>query len=342
MIKLKGYNVKEELYAGPHSIVFRGVRITDAQSVIINLLNQEFPSDLLLSYFRREYEIARRVSGEGNLLVYDLVRHNNTLAIVMEDIHGVSLSQVIRSTSLSLSEKLSLAVKTAHSLSLIHKKQIIHKNICPSNIFWNRETGRLVITDFGIAAELKREMSHQMQNGLLEGTPDYMSPEQTGRINRPIDRRSDLYSLGVTLYELFTGKLPFVGKDESEIIYNHIARMPEPPHLIDKKIPETVSDIVMKLLAKDAEDRYQMASGLKRDLELCLESLLTNGDIVPFEIGRFDLSDQLVIPNKLYGRQDELEKLSILFNDVADGASSIALIEGLPGIGKSSLVACNT
>jgi len=369
MIKLKGYNVKEEIYAGQDSIVYRGERCTDAlpspgtdalpppstdalpppgtdalpspgtdaQSVIIKILNQEYPSDLLLSYFRREYEIARRVSGEGNLQVYDLVRHNNTLAIVMEDIHGVPLSYVIRSTSLSLSEKLSIAVKSAHSLSLIHKKQIIHKNICPSTIFLNRETGRLVITDFGVAAELKREMSNQMHNGFLEGTPDYMSPEQTGRINRPVDRRSDLYSLGVTLYELFTGKLPFVGKDESEIIYNHIARMPEPPHLIDKEIPETLSGIVMKLLAKDAEDRYQMASGLKRDLELCLESLLANGDIVPFEIGRFDLSDQLVISNKLYGRQDELEKLSMLFNDVADGASSIVLIEGLPGIGKTTL-----
>lgn len=338
MIKLKGYSVKEELYSGPQSIVYRGTRSTDAQSVIIIVLNQEYPSELLLSYFRREFEIARKVSGEGNLLVYDLVRHNNTLAIVMEDINGVSLSNFIRSGSLSLSEKLSLAVKTAHSLSLIHKKQVIHKNICPPNIVWNQKTGRLAIINFGFAAELKREMSHQMQKGVLEGTPDYMSPEQTGRINRPVDRRSDLYSLGVTLYELFTGKLPFVGKDESEIIYNHIARMPEPLHLINKDIPETVSDIVMKLLAKDAEDRYQMASGLKRDLEFCLESLLTNGEINPFEIGQFDLSDQLEISNKLYGRKEELETLSKLFNDVADGASSMILIEGLPGIGKSSLV----
>lgn len=338
MINLTGYTITEEIYGGQHSIVYRGVRSADTQSVIIKILNQEYPSEELLSYFRREYEIARKVSGEGTLQVYDLIRYKNTLAIVMEDIGGISLSQVIRSVSMNLSEKLSLAVKMAHSLSLIHKKQIIHKNINPSNIIWNRETDRLEIIDFGIAAELKMEMTHQMQHGFMEGTPDYLSPEQTGRINRPVDSRSDLYSLGVTFYEIFTGQLPFIGEDENEIIYSHIARKPEPPHLINKNIPKTVSNILLKLLAKDGEDRYQMASGLQKDLELCLENVLFNSDIIPFEIGRFDISDQLTIPNKLYGRQEELESLAVLFNDVAEGNSSLIMIEGYPGIGKSSLV----
>ena len=378
MIKLKGYTITEEIYSGQHSIIYRGIRSAnalpppnanalpppnanalpppnanalpppnadaltppsaDAQSVIIKMLNQEYPSEELLSYFRREYEIARIVSGNGTLQVYDLIKYKNTLAIVMEDIHGVSLSQVIRSAALNLSEKFSLAIKIAHSLSLIHKKQILHKNITPSNIIWNRETDRLEIIDFGIAAELKREMTHKMQYGFMEGTPAYLSPEQTGRINRPVDNRSDLYSLGVTLYELFTGQLPFTGEDESEVIYNHIARKPEPPHLINKNIPETVSNILLKLLAKDGEDRYQMASGLQKDLELCLENFLFNGDIVPFDIGRYDISDQLSIPNKLYGRQEDLERLKVLFNDVAVGSSAIIMIEGHPGVGKSSLV----
>jgi diguanylate cyclase (GGDEF)-like protein len=338
MIKLTGYTITEEIYAGQHSIVYRGVRSADTQAVIIKILNQEYPSEELLSYFRREYEIARKVSGEGTLQVYDLIRYKNTLAIVMEDIGGISLSQIIHSVSMNLSEKLSLAVKIAHSLSLIHKKQIIHKNINPSNIIWNRETDRLEIIDFGIAAELKREMTHQMQHGFMEGTPDYLSPEQTGRINRPVDSRSDLYSLGVTLYEIFTGQLPFIGEDENEIIYSHIARKPKPPHLINKNIPKTVSNILLKLLAKDGEDRYQMASGLQKDLELCLEHILFNSDIIPFEIGRFDISDQLTIPDKLYGRQKELESLTVLFGDVAEGNSALIMIEGYPGIGKSSLV----
>lgn len=338
MIKLTDYTITEDLYAGQHSIVYRGVRCADAQPVIIKILNQEYPSDVLLSYFRREYEITRKVSGEGTLQVYDLVRYKNTLAIVMEDIKGISLSQILRSTSLSLSEKLSLAIKMAHSLSLIHRKHILHKNINPANVIWNRETDRLEIIDFGIAAELKREMTHQMQHGFMEGTLDYVSPEQTGRINRPVDSRSDLYSLGVTLYEIFTGRLPFAGKDESEIIYSHIARKPEPPHRVNKNIPMMVSDIILKLLAKDAEDRYQMATGLERDLVLCKDNLLFNSDVTPFDIGNFDMSDQLTISNKLYGRQDELDKLTVLFNDVAQGSSSLVMIEGYPGIGKTSLV----
>ena len=338
MIKLTGYTVTEEIYAGQHSIVYRGVHSADKQSVIIKVLNQEYPSEVLLSYFRREYEIAKKLSGEGTLQVYDLLKYKNTLAIVMEDIHGISLSQEIRSASMSLTQKLSLAVKLAHSLSLIHKKHIIHKDINPSNIIWNRETDRLEIIDFGIAAELKREMTHKMQHGFTEGTTEYLSPEQTGRINRPVDSRSDLYSLGVTFYEIFTGQLPFMGKDENEIIYSHIARKPEPPHLVNKNIPETLSSILLKLLAKDGEDRYQMASGLQKDLELCQENLLFNSDIIPFEIGRYDISDQLTIPNKLYGRQEELEKLTASFNDVAEGNASLIMIEGHPGVGKSSLV----
>lgn len=338
MIKLTGYTITEEIYAGQHSIVYRGIRSADTQAVIIKILNQEYPSEELLSFFRREYEIARKVSGEGTLQVYELIRYKNTLAIVMEDIGGISLSQIIRSVSMNLSEKLSLAVKMAHSLSLIHKKHIIHKNINPTNIIWNRETDRLEIIDFGIAAELKREMTHQMQHGFMEGTPDYLSPEQTGRINRPVDSRSDLYSLGVTFYEIFTGRLPFVGEDENEIIYSHIARQPDPPHLINKSIPKMVSNILLKLLAKDGEDRYQMASGLQKDLEICLENVLFNSNIIPFEIGRFDISDQLTIPNKLYGRQEALDRLTVLFNDVAIGSSALLMIEGHTGVGKSSLV----
>jgi serine/threonine protein kinase len=314
--------------------LYKGLRDADALPVVLKILNQEYPSEVSLSYFRREFEIARKASGEGTLRIYDLVRYKNTLAIVMEDIAGIPLSQILQSKTLRLPEKLSLAIKITQALSRIHAKKIIHKDINPTNILWNRVEDRVGIIDFGIAAELKREDTH----GVLEGTPDYIAPEQTGRINRPVDRRADLYSLGVTLYELFTGQLPFTGNDESEIIYSHIARQPEPPHQLDTNIPEMISNILLKLLAKDAEDRYQMASGLTKDLELCLDNLLLNNDIVPFEIARFDISDQLSIPEKLYGRQDELERLTVLFNDAAEGASSVVMIEGLPGIGKSSLV----
>jgi histidine kinase len=224
MIKLTGYTFSEKIYESQESIVYRGVRKEDSLPVIIKILNQEFPSEELLFSFKREYEMAKKVSGEDTLLVYDLVKYNNSLGIVMEDIDGITLSDVIHSLVISLAEKLTLSIKIADILSLIHSKNIIHKNINPSNIIWNRNTNRLEIIDFGLAVELKREMTHKMDQGMLEGTPSYSSPEQTGKINQPIDNRSDLYSLGVTLYELFTGQLPFASTDDDEIIYGHIAK----------------------------------------------------------------------------------------------------------------------
>lgn len=350
MIKLTGYSVKEELFAGQNSIVYRGIRHADARPVVIKVLNQDYPSEEQLSSFKREFEIAAKASGDGTLEIYELVRYRNSLAIVMEDIGGVSLAQTVSSSSLSsspsipssvplsLSEKLSLSVMMARSLSSIHRKHILHKNINPSNIIWNRTSGRLAIIDFGIASELKRQTTPRMQYGLMEGAPEYLSPEQTGRVNRPVDKRSDLYSLGVTLYELFTGQLPFSGEDENELIYSHIARKPEPPHLVNGNIPEMVSNILLKLLAKDGQDRYQTASGLEKDLVLCLENVLFAGDVPPFDIGMFDISDHLTISDKLYGRQEELEKLVMLLEGVADGNASLVLIEGNPGTGKTSLV----
>jgi len=338
MIKLADYTISKELFTGNQSIVYRGKRNQDHLPVIIKLLNQEHPSEKLLSDFNREYEIARDLSDKGTVPIIELLKVNKSLALVMEDIEGISLSQLKDSLIMDLSDKLSLAVKIAHNLSLIHKKQIIHKDINPSNIIWNRETGRLEIIDFGIAAEISRERAFIMQTGILEGTLDYLSPEQTGRINRPIDSRSDLYSLGVTLYELFTGRLPFQWEDESEIIYCHIAKEPEAPHKLKSSLPEVLSQIIMKLLAKDGEQRYQMALGLKKDLEICLENLNVQGEITPFEIGKFDISDQFLLPNKLYGRQDELEEFSRLFKEVRGGSASMLIVEGHPGVGKSSLV----
>lgn len=338
MINLSGYKITEMIYTGKYSTVYRGIRKEDSLPVVIKFLNQEYPSDQCLSFFKREFEITKKASGEDSLLVYDLVPHNNTFGIVMEDMGGIPLSQAIESMQLSLSEKLSIAIKIAECLSLIHKKNIIHKDINPSNILWNQETNRVEIIDYGIAVELRREMAHKMNLGFFEGSAKYCSPEQTGRINRPVDSRSDLYSLGITLYELFTSELPFTGKDDSELFYSQIAQKPEPPHTIKKNIPEMVSMIILKLLEKDADDRYQMASGVKKDLEQCLDNMLYNNEVMPFEVGKFDISDQLKISDKLYGRDEALEVLKIRFNDVADGKSALIMIQGNAGIGKTSLI----
>ncbi len=271
MIHLPGYKIKEEVSRGGKSTILRGIRDSDHCPVIIKLLNKEYPSTKELSTFLREYEILNRITGEGIIDVYGVEKYNNNVAIILEDIGGESVDKVLQSTKVGINEKLSLAIQMTNSLIQIHQKNIIHKDVNPTNFIWNYKTNQVKIIDFGISAELIREASQCINLNILEGTLDYLSPEQTGRINRPIDYRTDLYSLGITFYELFTGQLPFKGDDELEIIYSHIAKIPTPPKEINPEIPAILSNIVMKLISKTAEDRYQSAFGLKKDLEYCLQ-----------------------------------------------------------------------
>ncbi|MBN2441347.1 MAG: AAA family ATPase [Spirochaetales bacterium] len=338
MINLAGYHTIEEIYKSYNSTILRGIRHSDKIPVIIKLLNKEYPSDIELSYFHREFEITDKLSGDGIIRVYANEKHNNSLAIIMEDIGGISIAKVLKSKKLKFGEKLSLAVKITDALSQIHGQNVIHKDINPSNIIWNRKTNQLKIIDFNIAVELKREITQFMTMDILEGTLDYISPEQTGRMNRSIDYRTDLYSLGVTLYELFTEVLPFNWKDEAEIVYCHMAKIPIPPHKINPDIPEVLSDIIMKLLSKIAEERYQMAIGLKKDLELCTHELKSKGEIASFIIGQNDITDRFQIPQKLYGREKEIKLLLTVFKEAANGRSSLLLVDGYPGVGKSTLI----
>lgn len=267
MINLSGYKVIEEIFKSENSTIYRGTRDSDSFPVVIKLLNREYPSDKELSAFKREYEIMNKIDQNGIIKGYNMEKLDNSLAIVMEDINGESIARVLKSVNTGLAEKLLLAIQMTNSVIQLHKNNIIHKDINPNNFIWNYKTNQVKIIDFGISAEVAREASQCTNLNLLEGTLDYISPEQTGRINRSIDYRSDLYSLGITLYELFTGQLPFYGEDELEVIYSHIAKKPVPPIEIKPDIPVVLSDIIMKLIAKPVEDRYQSAFGLMKDLE---------------------------------------------------------------------------
>ena len=338
MISLAGYQINNEIHKSNRTIVFRGTRLSDNCPVVIKYLSKEYPTSKELSDFTYEYKIMNKLSGEGIIKPYDIVKYGNSLAIIMEDIGGESIADAMKSTKLSITEKMLLSIQMTDSLLQVHKQNIIHKDVNPSNFIWNRKTNQVKIIDFGISTELASEDFQYTNTMNPDGTLEYMSPEQTGRINKPVDYRTDFYSLGITLYELFSGKLPFAGEDESEMVYYHIAKTPAPLYLVSPEIPKCLSDIVMKLISKSAEERYQSASGIKKDLEHCYQSLKSGTEISNFVPGKDDIIERFESPYKLFGREEEIEILVKKFEDASKGNCELVLVGGYPGIGKSSLI----
>jgi len=263
--------------------------------------------------------------------------------MVLEDFLGKSLATLKQQHPSTLEDFLEIAIKITTALGAIHAANIIHKDINPSNIVYSPQTQQLKIIDFGISTRLSRENPTIKNLNSMEGTLAYISPEQTGRMNRSLDYRTDFYSLGVTFYELLTGQLPFVSEDVLELVHCHIAKPPIPPHQLvgahrRAPIPKAISNIVMKLMAKTAEERYQSAWGLKADLEECLKQLRTSGQISDFPLGTQEVCDRFQVSQKLYGREREVETLMQAFERVTTGQSEFLLVAGYSGIGKSSLV----
>jgi len=260
------------------------------------------------------------------------------MTLVLEDPGGETLDRFLPGP-MELTGFLRIAVGIATALSRLHEKGLIHKDVKPANILVNLATGQTRLMGFGIASRLPRERQASGPPEFIAGTLPYMAPEQTGRMNRSIDSRSDLYALGVTLYEMVTGTLPFTVSDPMELVHAHIARQPTPPCERLKGLPHAVSAIITKLLAKTAEDRYQTAAGAGSDLRRCLREWETKDRIDDFPLGEDDTPDRLLIPEKLYGRASEIEVLLAAFDRiVAGGRPELVLVSGYSGIGKSSLV----
>src|SRR5260370_5491982 len=260
------------------------------------------------------------------------------MTLVIEDTGGETLDRFLPGP-MELTRFLRFAVGIATALSGLHEKGLIHKDVKPHNVLVNPDTGQARFTGFGIASRLPRERQALDPPEFIAGTLPYMAPEQTGRMNRSIDSRSDLYALGVTLYEMVTGTLPFTASDPMELVHAHIARQPTPPCERLKSVPRAVSAIIMKLLAKTAEERYQTASGAASDLRRCLAEWETHYRIDEFPLGKQDTPDRLLIPEKLYGRESEINALLAAFDRVVAGdRPELVLVSGYSGICKSSVV----
>jgi PAS domain S-box-containing protein len=287
---------------------------------------------------KHEFALKAELDADWAARPVALTRYDDRMTLVLEDPGGVPVDRLL-GRPLDLSQFLRIAIPVGGALRRVHERGLIHKDIKPANILVDTASGGVWLTGFGIASHLPREHQAPAPPEVISGTLAYMAPEQTGRMNRSVDSRSDLYALGVTFYEMLTGTLPFTAADPMEWVHCHIARQPVPPNEQVAGVPGPLSAIVMKLLAKTAEERYQTAAGVEADLRRCLAEWESHARIDPFPLGAYDTSDRLLIPEKLYGREREIEGLIALFDRVAaNGTSELVLVSGYAGIGKSSVV----
>ncbi len=338
MFVIPGYKVINTLYQDTKSVLYHGERASDKESVVMKTYSPNYHASSSAVTIRNEYEITKDLKIEGILKAYALEKYREGLVLILEDMGGQPLKAYLSSKKLGLENFLELAISLSETIGQVHHKGIIHKEINPNNIFFNPRTNQVKLSGFGAALLLPCEEPGILTHGLVEGSFDYVSPEQTGRMNRVLDYRTDFYSLGVTLYEILGEKLPYHAKDPLEMVHAHMAREPIPLIRINPTIPKVLSAIVHKLLAKPAEERYQSASGLKKDLEHCLKQWRTKGVIDGFELGRHDYPGNLVIPQKLYGREEELGTLDHALDLTSQGRGTLMMVSGYAGIGKTSLV----
>jgi hypothetical protein len=305
--------------------------------VLVVLPASEEPTPATLDRLAHEYSLRDELDGAWAARPLELVRDRGQATLVLEDPGGELLGGLL-GAPMEVGRFLRLATGVAAALGKVHQRGLIHKDIKPANILVN-DGEEVRLTGFGIASRLVRERQPADPPEVIAGTLAYMAPEQTGRMNRSIDSRSDLYSLGVTLYEMLTGGLPFTASDPMEWVHCHIARQAETPGERASGIPEVISSIVMKLLAKTAEERYQTAVGVEADLRHCLIERRSHGRIDPFPLGAHDASDRLLIAEELYGRETEIGALLAAFDRVvAQGTPELVLVSGYSGVGKSSVV----
>lgn len=337
-ITIPGYSITELIYASEKTTIYRGQQEKTQTPVIIKVLNSQYPRLQDLIVFKHQFTISQQINHPNIIKCYGLEQYGNTYALILEDFYGISLTEYVNDKTLDLNIFLTIGIAITKALECLYENKIIHKDIKPKNILINPRTQQIKLIDFSISSLLTKETADVQPPNILAGTLTYMSPEQTGRMNRGIDYRTDFYSLGVSFYELLTRQLPFYSQNHLEMVYYHIAKEPVYPQLINPQIPVIIADMIMKLMAKNPDKRYQTARGIRHDLEICQQMLLTESEISNFELGKRDISDRFLIYEKLYGREKEITTLLSAFENVSVGDKELLLVAGFSGIGKTVLV----
>ena len=335
--QLPGFRIVASVHRSASTQVLRAQRLADGERVVLKLPADPSPTPRALAQLELAWSIGRELSHPHIVPHLDLVPVGRSRALVMADDGAASLDLAAWG-ALGGQRVLELGVAVADALAAVHEAGIVHRDVKPHNIVVNAETGVVRLIDFDIATRITRGCAEAAPPEALEGTLAYIAPEQTGRTNRGVDGRCDLYGLGVTLFQLFAGRLPFEETDPLALVHAHLARSPPRLDTVAPHVPEGIADVVERLLAKSPEDRYQSARGLRADLERCRAQLERSGTVPRFPLGRGDRSGRFHIPDRLYGREAEAEALVAAFGRVTEGGVELALVTGPSGIGKSALV----
>jgi predicted ATPase/signal transduction histidine kinase len=337
-----GFVGVHRIHLGAVTQVYRAVRAADGLPVVLKTFVDAHPGAAQLQALEREYQIHRSVDSERVIRAYDLVASGHRYLLVLEDIGGVAVDKFLAGGKPALRQAIAFAIDTLLGLDELHRQQITHRDINPSNLIIEPQTGRLKLTDLSLATRLSQEVGELRSLESPQGTLPYLSPEQTGRMNRPVDHRSDFYSLGVTLYQWLVGALPFEASDPLQWVHHHIAHSPKPPHE-RADIPWALSAITLKLMAKSADERYQSVAGVLHDLRAVQSEIVARGPWSDrlgssFRAGSHDLHEQFRLPRRFYGRSRELARLTRAFDTACSGQRAVCVITGPGGIGKTSLV----
>lgn len=335
-MQLAGYTVNQVIYAMGETVVATA-SAPNGERVVLKYLDSSRPAPEVSARWRHEFAVLRSIESPWVIKAQALEQVGRTTVLVLEAFAPTNLAQLIAREALDFSDQLTLAIRLTKALSAVHQHRLIHCDIAPKNVLVDPATLALKLCDFGLSTRLDHEQQ-QATDILLRGTLDYMSPEQTGRTNLGIDYRSDFYSLGATFYELFSGRKPFQSGDPMTLLHAQIATVPTPLHELNGAIPQAVSDLVQRLLAKRPDDRYQSSFGLLQDLEVCAERWRLYRRIEGIELGSADVPERLCVSQKLYGRAAECAAILEAFERVSVGAVELLLISGYSGIGKTALV----